>query len=62
VRIELSAAGDALLRITDDGRGGADPGGGGLSGLRERVRAVDGELRLTSPTGGGTTVEARLPR
>ena len=45
-RIELRAADEhAELRIADDGAGGADPAGGGLSGLRERVRAVDGELR-----------------
>ena len=61
-RIELrAAAGDAVLRIADDGAGGADPAGGGLSGLRERVRAVDGELRVASEPGEGTTVEARLP-
>jgi signal transduction histidine kinase len=63
VRIELRAAdGHAVLRIADDGAGGADPAGGGLSGLRERVRAVDGELRVHSPPGAGTVVEARLPR
>jgi signal transduction histidine kinase len=61
-RLELSsAAGTLLLRISDDGVGGADPAGGGLGGMRERVHAIDGELRVVSPPGGGTVIEARLP-
>jgi len=61
-RLELSAgAGELILRIVDDGVGGADPDGGGLSGLRDRVRAVDGKLRVLSPQGAGTVIEARLP-
>ena len=61
-RIELRAAGEhAELRVADDGVGGADPAGGGLSGLQERVRAVDGELRVRTAPGGGTVIEARLP-
>ena len=61
-RLELGAtAGELLLRVSDDGAGGANPAGGGLSGLRDRVAAVDGELRIHSPAGGGTVVEARLP-
>jgi signal transduction histidine kinase len=61
-RLELSAcAGELLLRIVDDGVGGADPAGSGLSGLRDRVRAVNGELRVRSPHGTGTVIEARLP-
>ena len=36
-RLELStAAGELLLRVADDGVGGADPAGAGLSGLRDR--------------------------
>ncbi len=50
------------VRVRDDGRGGADPTrGSGLTGLWDRVEALGGTLRLTSPTGGGTTVEAVLP-
>ena len=49
------------MRIVDDGVGGADPDGGGLSGLRDRVRAVDGQLRVLSPPRAGTVIEARLP-
>ncbi|MFI0540668.1 sensor histidine kinase [Streptomyces sp. WSLK1-3] len=51
-----------LLRVTDDGRGGADEhGGSGLTGIRRRVAAHDGTLRLASPPGGPTTLEAELP-
>jgi signal transduction histidine kinase len=47
--------------VADDGVGGADPLGGGLSGLRQRVEALDGWLRVDSPVGEGTTVRAGLP-
>ncbi|GAB3951163.1 sensor histidine kinase [Streptomyces sparsus] len=51
-----------LLTVTDDGRGGADEeGGSGLTGIRRRVAAHDGTLRLTSPPGGPTTLEVDLP-
>jgi signal transduction histidine kinase len=47
--------------VGDDGRGGADPAGAGLSGLRARVEALDGSLSLRSPAGGGTVVEVSIP-
>jgi signal transduction histidine kinase len=53
--------GDLLVEITDFGPGGADPSGGGLTGLRQRVEALDGALHVTSPAGVGTQVEAVLP-
>ncbi len=49
------------LEIADDGRGGADPAGSGLTGLRHRVEALDGVLTVTSPEGHGTVVRAVLP-
>jgi signal transduction histidine kinase len=49
------------VTVTDDGRGGARAGGGGLSGLAERVRAHGGSLVLDSPLGAGTTLEAVIP-
>lgn len=50
------------VRIVDDGVGGAaSRGGSGLVGLADRVAAHGGTLRVTSPQGGGTTVEAILP-
>jgi signal transduction histidine kinase len=58
------ATGDGTLRlrVTDDGRGGARLGeGGGLAGLVQRVRPVDGELTVTSPAGGPTVVSVVLP-
>nr|WP_051967198.1 sensor histidine kinase [Kitasatospora mediocidica] len=56
-----------MIQVTDDGRGGAvapDGGfrpGGGLAGLAERVRAVDGVFLVESPEGGPTTVTVELP-
>src|SRR5580700_7492134 len=53
-----------LLRaeLTDDGTGGARvEADGGLAGLAERVRAVDGRLQLSSPPGGPTMVTVELP-
>ncbi|MEO3770391.1 histidine kinase [Micromonospora sp. B9E7] len=49
------------MRVHDDGVGGAEPTGRGLSGLARRVAALDGRLRVTSPAGGPTTVRAELP-
>ncbi|RJO78077.1 histidine kinase [Nocardia panacis] len=50
-----------VVAVRDDGVGGADPRGGGLTGLRRRVAAFDGVLRVSSPAGGPTTVTAELP-
>ncbi|WP_084959776.1 sensor histidine kinase [Thermoactinospora rubra] len=49
------------VRVADDGKGGADPAGGGLSGLARRVAALDGRFTVTSPDGGPTVVTAELP-
>jgi signal transduction histidine kinase len=49
------------VEVTDDGVGGADPSGSGLTGLRRRVEALDGTFTVTSPPGGPTTVRAELP-
>lgn len=51
-----------VVEVTDDGVGGADPrGGSGLTGLSDRVDALDGALTLTSAQGAGTTVRITLP-
>jgi signal transduction histidine kinase len=48
--------------VTDDGVGGAaQDKGHGLRGLDDRLRAVGGRLRVTSPYGGPTTISAELP-
>ena len=50
------------LVVRDDGVGGArSDGGSGLLGLRDRVAALNGELRIESPPGQGTVVAATLP-
>ncbi|MEU7800474.1 sensor domain-containing protein [Micromonospora arborensis] len=55
------APGLVMVTLTDDGRGGADPAGGGLSGLRQRIEALDGTLTLTSPPGGPTRLHTEFP-
>ncbi|MEU7282205.1 histidine kinase [Streptomyces sp. NPDC045431] len=50
-----------VVEVVDDGVGGADPEGRGLRGLADRVAAVGGSLRVSSPTGDGTRIEAELP-
>jgi signal transduction histidine kinase len=50
------------IRVSDDGAGGARvEARGGLAGLAERVKTVDGRLQVTSPPGGPTVVTAELP-
>ena len=63
ITIDVSQrAGLLVLTITDDGRGGADPGrGSGLAGLAQRAAVVDGRLDITSPPGGPTQVTVELP-
>lgn len=60
VRLERNG-GVLSVEVTDDGRGGADPDGAGLRGLRQRVEALDGTLRVASPAGGPTIVRAEMP-
>jgi signal transduction histidine kinase len=58
----LRTEGAALVRIDDDGVGGADGASGtGLRGLRDRVEALDGRLAIASPPGGGTHLRAEIP-
>lgn len=50
------------IDVSDDGRGGADPvRGTGLTGLQQRLAAVDGSLRIDSPPAGGTRLVMELP-
>jgi signal transduction histidine kinase len=63
VRIEASVAhGELRLVVADDGSGGAAVANGtGLMGLADRVQAQGGTLRIHSPPGAGTRIEAEIP-
>jgi signal transduction histidine kinase len=53
---------DIVVELQDDGVGGADERRGtGLTGLRDRVGALDGTFSVVSPASGGTLVRARIP-
>jgi signal transduction histidine kinase len=53
---------ELVVEVTDDGQGGAHLGdGSGLSGLDDRLSALDGNLHVSSPPGEGTTITARMP-
>jgi signal transduction histidine kinase len=62
--------GGVLLRVSDDGRGlpeGATPerlelaGHMGLAGMRERITALGGTVRLRGRDGAGALLEVRVP-
>jgi signal transduction histidine kinase len=58
----VNRAGRLRVRVTDDGCGGARvAASGGLAGLAERVRTVDGRLDVASPAGGPTVIVVELP-
>ncbi|HVI59538.1 MAG TPA: histidine kinase [Luteimonas sp.] len=63
VRVRLSRDGDAVLvEIEDDGRvRGAVHEGNGIAGMRERIAALRGELRVAPCPRGALRIEARLP-
>lgn len=53
--------GHLVLEVSDDGVGGAQIGGGtGLSGLADRIAALDGELAVSSTPSSGTTLRAEV--
>ncbi len=53
--------GSVELSVQDDGRGGAETAGSGLTGLADRLATLGGALTVISPPGAGTRVLARLP-
>ena len=56
------ADGRVSVEVSDDGIGGADvAAGSGLRGLSDRVAALDGRLRVESPPGEGTRLQADIP-
>ncbi len=68
IRIQLHANQSQIrLSIADDGVGlaeldGLAEGGMGMIGMRARARSAGGELAVSSQTGKGVTVEARVPK
>ncbi|MER5431058.1 histidine kinase [Streptomyces sp. NPDC002588] len=63
VTVELERLRKGLRAVVrDEGFGGAEEGAGtGMSGVRRRVAALDGEMRVSSPAGGPTVVVVELP-
>jgi signal transduction histidine kinase len=64
-RVNVNVArtnGQVLVEVDDNGIGGADPSRGtGLRGLADRLNSLDGELRIDSPSGRGTSLRATIP-
>ena len=64
VRLRVAVQDDRYtVEVRDDGIGGADarPGTSGLTGLHDRIGALKGVMEISSPTGGGTVLRARIP-
>lgn len=60
VHVRTSAT-EVIVRVADDGRGGADPGGSGLRGIADRVEALGGTFAVCDGPDGGTVIVARVP-
>ncbi len=64
IKLERDVAGDIRIAIRDDGRGfdsRQSANGMGLLGMRERVEALNGEIRLSTAPGQGVQIEVFLP-
>ena len=61
--VEIAHAdGQVVVEVIDNGVGGVDTErGSGLRGLADRVEALEGQLRIWSPRGGGTRLRAEIP-
>jgi signal transduction histidine kinase len=58
----VAVAGVLRVSVRDDGQGGAAlDRGSGLTGLKDRVEALGGQITLHSPPGAGTALEVRIP-
>ncbi len=63
-RIEVDVSADngrLVVRVADDGVGGADPTGSGLRGIADRAEAAGGSITVCDGKAGGTTVTGELP-
>lgn len=49
------------MTVRDDGIGGADPAGEGITGITSRVTALGGTFSLESPIGGPTLIHVEIP-
>ncbi|WP_329332811.1 hypothetical protein OG252_00545 [Streptomyces sp. NBC_01352] len=59
--VEVAAeAGDIVVRVADDGRGGADAKGSGLRGIADRIEALGGSITVGGGAAGGTLLVARI--
>ncbi|MFD3684926.1 sensor histidine kinase [Nocardiopsis sp. NPDC058631] len=63
IDVRLERVGGVLrVSVRDDGAGGVDESrGSGVTGIRRRVAALDGTVRVDSPAGGPTVVDVELP-
>ena len=62
VRLSVTARADMItVEVADDGAGGANPQGGGIRGLADRVETLGGTLTVASAPGQGTRLTAVLP-
>ena len=60
--VRASRSGDRLVLVVgDDGSGGAEASGSGLSGVARRLAAFDGTMSVESPAGGPTTITMEVP-
>ncbi|TCV94878.1 two-component system sensor histidine kinase DesK [Luteibacter rhizovicinus] len=61
-RVLVTFEGNTMsVRIVDNGCGGLAAHGNGVNGMRERVRAAGGALRIDSPPRKGTTLDITMP-
>lgn len=63
VHVDLEVE-DSIVRVAirDDGVGGADSArGSGLIGLKDRVEALNGKIKIASPAGRGTWLLVEIP-
>ena len=69
-RVRLEFSGEMrnyILKLSDDGsgfdmEGGAFSSSHGLSGMRQRIKALHGHFTLRSNSGRGTQIEVEVPR
>ncbi|MDX3662497.1 sensor domain-containing protein [Streptomyces sp. ID05-26A] len=62
IEVLTGSAGELTMRVSDNGRGGADTNAGtGLRGIARRLAAFDGTMTIHSPHGGPTEIRMSLP-